>query len=1806
MKRSTVATPTSEALVRVMLLAALSALLGAHAAAQTNGARPDRGATPGASYSVSGFDSVSLTNGNVGLSVPLASLPPLPGGKLGLTLNAVYNSKLWDVRRVERRVTGVSGFDTYVEDTPELSDLVKDLGGWRVTGRYRVVLRDASESYSYQIPPNQSMTTPDDWAALQYRWVKAVLVTPDGAEHELRPVDSNNYYGHFITGGRDYLRNYYRDTPDTTGSAMRYYSFDGSYISAVIYPQTSSRRWALFMPDGTQVVEEADATQRITDTSGNSIKIFWDASGVEHYQDERNPDREIKITSDPAANGGLGQTQVSYKTVGGDWASVVLNFGTTRVRGQLYKTGAQGASGVTCQVDKVLDKSFSVLREIVFPATETGVAARRFSFGYNSDSDSTEPFTTLMTAGCGMAPQSYATTSSRGLGALNHVVTPTGATIDYTYSLSSTHHYLGVDTIAEEMITSKKVTHDGTFDTWDYDVSPGQSHGTVHNPDGTFATETSYQHDPVRGVFATQTGELAGLVYRSASANVMVERRWALTPFAGANTGPAGSSSSNRVNFNPVVTEEYTTLTDDQGNALKMSAKKYLRDYNGNVTEVKEYDWFDPIPASGRDALGIPNGVPGGLTPLRTTTTSYHNSPAADTSADVYAKRNLTVGTPSVINAAKETTIGPGVTRYSYDGQAYGGAPTKGNLTEVSSFDDLGDTEAWNDRWVSTKFTYDPTYGNLEKGEDANGNVTRFYYEDETHALPTKIEVDPLNGTGLQTTLTAYDKWTGLVTSTTDRNGQTTAVDYANALLNAPDPFGRPGVITSPAVTADGVTQHRKVFNTYEDGLRRVTVESDLRAEGDRLLKGRTTSDELGRPVLSEQSEDGASYTVSSVSVYEQGGRVTYTSNPRRVGGEVATDGWTRVTRDAAGRLNEVATFAGLTKPGAADSCNAAAGCTGRATTDYYAEFTTVTDQAGRVRRSRSDALRRLVRVDEPSGEPTAQDNMLGGYDSPTQPTAYSYDALGNLTGIRQGGQLQNGQYVGGQTRTFTYGSVSHISSATNPESGKVSYEYDKAGNLKKKTDARGVVTTYTYDGLNRVTLTDYSDQTPDVTYAYEAAGVANSKGRLTRFSSSVSAYSFTGYDALGRVTGSSQEMPNPDGTATTYPMSDYRYDLAGNLISEKYPSGRVVKTEYDKAGRVAGVKNQATGLYYAGGDPTIPDNQEVIKYAAHGPAAVMKLGNGLWDRTEFNSRLQIRQIGLGTAQSNANVLQLDYAYGGTDNNGNIKTQTITAPGAAQPYVQTYGYDELNRLKSAEESAGSTQWKQVYSYDRYGNRTLTTGTTYPAQLDATNNPAVSGVNNQVSSAGYVYDEAGNLRCDALRPCATGGTNPAHFDYDAENRMARAGTGGAGAPSGGANYSYDAAGKRVKKVVGGVTTVFVYDAAGVLVAEYGGEQPTAGGTSYPTTDTLGSTRVVTGQDQGVKVRYDYLPFGEEVPSSLGGRSAVPGYGAAAGVRKRFGTYERDAELLDLDFAQARYYNFRHGRYYSADPLMASADIVNPQSFNRYVYVGNNPVNISDPTGEVWGELNGAVQWFGTAAQMAALGFHPYTSLIARISGTNQLVVLNPNAGQVARISDSLQAVRQLVAWGVEAGVVAEFAVEFAVPAAAVGVAIAGYYAAEDSLDGRPEAVRDFKMAKWQEKYIDRVLSKMNEANAESGQSSANTEGESSPANPDPEKNQPTTPSRTPGGRNLTGHAEESLSRHGFKKPFDQVDDVIDNASRTTTQADGGQVYIQRTGGRQRAYNVVVTNQRGDIVTGMRNLSPRELRNLGDNYGFDPNP
>jgi len=849
-----------------------------------------------------------------------------------------------------------------------------------------------------------------------------------------------------------------------------------------------------------------------------------------------------------------------------------------------------------------------------------------------------------------------------------------------------------------------------------------------------------------------------------------------------------------------------------------MSAKYFSFDYNGNVVQEQHYDWFDPVSVL-RDSEGVPTGVPAGATIIRTINYIHYNQAATAASANVYAKRSISTGAPLVLNALQQTTLGASSLQLSYDGQAYGTAPTVGNLTSK---------RAWVDKdakWITTSNTYD-AYGNVATATDGRGKVTRFFYDDATHALPTRVVVDPQNDTGMQTTTTEYDFSTGLIRIQTDPNNQPTTIDYTNQLLGVADPFGRPGITKSPIININGANHQRRVTTTYLDSSRQVIVAIDLNAENDKLLKTKTTTDMLGRPVLTEQTEDGTNYTISVKNAYLNMGRVTVTSSAMR-SATSSTDSWTRVTKDNAGRVIEVATFGGAAQPAWIGTAGIH---TGTITTAYDAHFTTVTDQAGKLRRSMTDAAGRLRRVDEPNVS-----GSLGSTDVPEQPTSYGYDVFDNLISVAQGSQ----------TRTFAYDSLSRLRTAVNPESGTINYQYDDNGNLLVKTDARGVSSHFEYDGINRVTRRWYNGSnsisatthnspalpsgvgtTNEAKFFYDTQALplgapsysrGSAVGRLVAQTYGTGSNGdYYGYDVLGRPTLKIQQ------TGTINYQTSAGYGLSGTVNTLTYPSGHTINNLYDQAGRLTSFSGNL-------GDGTIRTYSSGLLYSPLGALVKEQFGTAtaIYNRLFYNSRGQLAEIRESTSSTDPDDADRgkivnnysNYCPGicsglsMPDNNGNLRKQEIHIPSQTMRY-QEYDYDSLNRSNFVREvlNGGAEQWKQAFTYDRWGNRTINTGVTYGTGI---NNKAftVNATNNRLGvpagqSGVMQYDVAGNLTNDTY-------TGDGNRTYDGENKITSAWGGNNQAQL----YGYDAAGQRIKRTVDGTETWHVYGLGGELLAEY---------------------------------------------------------------------------------------------------------------------------------------------------------------------------------------------------------------------------------------------------------------------------------------------------------------------------------------------------------------------------------------------------
>ena len=229
----------------------------------------------------------------------------------------------------------------------------------------------------------------------------------------------------------------------------------------------------------------------------------------------------------------------------------------------------------------------------------------------------------------------------------------------------------------------------------------------------------------------------------------------------------------------------------------------------------------------------------------------------------------------------------------------------------------------------------------------------------------------------------------------------------------------------------------------------------------------------------------------------------------------------------------------------------------------------------------------------------------------------------------------------------------------------------------------------------------------------------------------------------------------------------------------------------------------------------------------------------------------------------------------------------------------------------------------------------------------------SSSTNRLLKNSAAYDDAGNLLGESLL-----GT----MAYDAENHQISFTDPLTSAVT---TYAYDGDGNRVKKVVNlGETTLYVYDAFGNLAAEYSDVAPSAApGTHYRTTDHLGSTRLVTDATGSVVSRRDFFPFGEEIPGSatFGNRDLVTDgqsdttYNDPSGYRQLFTGQERDDES-GFDYFQARYHAASLGRFMSPDLPFADQQFQDPQSWNLYAYVRNNPLVYIDPSGRACSALN----------------------------------------------------------------------------------------------------------------------------------------------------------------------------------------------------------------------------------------------------------
>jgi len=291
----------------------------------------------------------------------------------------------------------------------------------------------------------------------------------------------------------------------------------------------------------------------------------------------------------------------------------------------------------------------------------------------------------------------------------------------------------------------------------------------------------------------------------------------------------------------------------------------------------------------------------------------------------------------------------------------------------------------------------------------------------------------------------------------------------------------------------------------------------------------------------------------------------------------------------------------------------------------------------------------------------------------------------------------------------------------------------------------------------------------------------------------------------------------------------------------------------------------------------------------------------------------------------------------GSNNNGNVAGYYYgdsVNPGLT--HTAGYGYDHVNRLANAG-ATGSVAYGQSFTFDAYGN--LNCAPSGPGCVGFTYNAA----NNRI--AGYTYDAAGNVTND--------GTNT--YYWDAESHLIKVTNGGGTAIS---TNTYNALGQRVRDVTPTSITDEAYGADGELLWRYTGNPSDpnqrafvpfeggilaeyySGGTIFDHPDQLGSGATASDYTGNNFQERLYKPFGE--------------FWTGANLAN-LGMHQTFAKLPDYD-PETDQYNTenRHyspsGRWMSPDPGgVKMVHLDDPQTWNMYAYVRNNPTTLTDPTG-----------------------------------------------------------------------------------------------------------------------------------------------------------------------------------------------------------------------------------------------------------------
>lgn len=896
------------------------------------------------------------------------------------------------------------------------------------------------------------------------------------------------------------------------------------------------------------------------------------------------------------------------------------------------------------------------------------------------------------------------------------------------------------------------------------------------------------------------------------------------------------------------------------------------------------------------DEYGYGAGAPGAL--VRKTLTTYAtlannivNRPATvtvqDGSGNVRAQTTYCYdeGTPSGTTTCNATGS-PTATAGTPQHVAITGS--RGNPTTITSLV-TGSTT------LGKKVTYYDT-GNINVATDVNGAQTTYTYGSGScgNSFATSVS-EPLS---LSKSI-AWNCTGGVATSVTDESGKTASTGYTDA------DFWRPNSttdelsnVTNLTYTAQTSVESSMVFNSSSSTTDIVS-----------------TFDSLGRAHISQTKESPSSSTYDSVETdYDSLGRPNRSTLPYAgtAGQTNSSAPSTIITYDALDRATAVTDGGG--------------GYTAYSYVQNDTYQTTGPKPSGenlKLKQLEYDGLGRLTSVCEitsAAGSGTcAQSSPVTGYW-----TKYTYDVNNNLTGV-----TQNAQSLSVQTRTYAYDDMERMTSETNPESGTTNYTYDtdatcgtSKGDLVKKVDVVGNTICYAYDALHRLTAVTfpsgpYSSVSPQKHFVYDSATV-NSVAMVSAKARLAEAYTCF----------------SPCSTKLTDEGFSYtaRGEISDLYESTPHSGGYYHLTQTYWAN---GATNQLGGL---SGLPTITYN---VDGEGRIYSATASSGQNPLSSTTYNVASLPTAVNLGSSDSDSfaydsntnRMTRYQFSLNSQSVVGNLTWNalgTLGSLGITDPFnssnTQTcnYSHDDLARI--AGDNCGSA-WSQTFTFDPLGNIQKSGSSSFGATYSNSTNQMT-----EIGSSVPSYDANGNVTNDFLNTYA----------WDASSRPITIDS---------VNVTYDALGGMVELNRSGSYTEIAYAPSGGKLALMSGSSlqkgfvPLVGGSMavygsagldhYRHSDWLGSNRLCSSPSRTVTCDLAYGPYGET-------------YAPSGSVDASFTGMNQDTATSLYDFP-AREYGIQ-GRWPSPDPAgIDSVDLTDPQTWNRYAYVRNSPLDRTDPTG-----------------------------------------------------------------------------------------------------------------------------------------------------------------------------------------------------------------------------------------------------------------